>query len=131
MEKRYKTVGRRKSAIAKVIIAPGNGNITINGKYFEDYVQNNPKLIKIIQAPLILLEMEKSFNIKIHSLGGGLSGQSDAIKLGIARALYVIVETESQRKLKINGLLTRNPLCKERRKYGLKKARKAPQFSKR
>lgn len=131
MEKLNKTVGRRKSAIAKVILTPGNGSIIINGKDFQDYMQNNPKLIKNIQAPLMLLEMEGNFNITVHLIGGGLSGQSDAIRLGIARALYKIVESGNQRKLKTNGLLTRNSLCKERRKYGLKKARKAPQFSKR
>nr|AEW12996.1 ribosomal protein S9 [Strombomonas acuminata] len=110
--------------MARVDLKPGNGNIIINGLSFERYLQYN-------KSPLSLLELEKNYDVVIKSMGGGLSGQSEAIKkLGIARGLYKIVETNNQRKLKTAGFLTRNSACKERR-YGLKKARKASQFSKR
>lgn len=77
------------------------------------------------------MNIEKNYDIIIRCIGGGLSGQTDAIKLGISRALYKITEDNNKKKLKVKGFLTRNSLSKERRKYGLKKARKAPQFSKR
>lgn len=125
------TVGRRKSAIARINITTGNGEILINGKEFQSYMNNNPKMIKTIQSPLYLLGKEKDYNFNIKSMGGGLVGQSEAIKLGISRALCYIITDEEKRKLKEKGFLTRNSQCKERRKYGLKKARKASQFSKR
>nr|AEW12956.2 ribosomal protein S9 [Colacium vesiculosum] len=121
----------RKSAVARIDILPGNGSISINGKVFNLYMQNNPKLLKTILAPLVLLNIEKNYNIIIKAHGGGLNGQAEAIKLGISKAFYNLVDVESQKKLKAENFLTRNSLCKERRKYGLKKARKAPQFSKR
>lgn len=123
--------GKRKEAIANIKIISGEGRIIINGKKYEEYIQNNPRLIKIIKSPLQLLNLEKNYDIIVRCIGGGLSGQADAIKLGISKALYKIVENNGQQELKRNGFLTRNSLCKERRKYGLKKARKAPQFSKR
>nr|YP_009145459.1 ribosomal protein S9 [Monomorphina parapyrum]AKL78932.1 ribosomal protein S9 [Monomorphina parapyrum] len=124
-------VGRRKSATVLVKVIPGNGKITINGKSVEDYMQNNPKIDYSLKSPLSLLELENNYDVIIKSSGGGLTGQAEAIKLGLARNLYRIIETNGQQKLKENGYLTRNSLCKERRKYGLKKARKASQFSKR
>lgn len=84
-----------------------------------------------MKSPLYLLGKEKDYNFNIKSMGGGLVGQSEAIKLGISRALCYIITDEEKRKLKEKGFLTRNSQCKERRKYGLKKARKASQFSKR
>lgn len=131
VEIKEETVGRRKSAIARVNVTTGNGEIIINGKEFQSYMNNNPKMIKTIQSPLYLLGKEKDFNFTIKSIGGGLVGQSEAIKLGISRALCNLLTDEEKRKLKEKGFLTRNSQCKERRKYGLKKARKAPQFSKR
>nr|YP_009145394.1 ribosomal protein S9 [Cryptoglena skujai]AKL39019.1 ribosomal protein S9 [Cryptoglena skujai] len=124
------TVGRRKSAIARINITTGNGEILINGKEFQSYMNNNPKY-EILKSPLYLLGKEKDYNFNIKSMGGGLVGQSEAIKLGISRALCYIITDEEKRKLKEKGFLTRNSQCKERRKYGLKKARKASQFSKR
>lgn len=131
MNTNIKFIGRRKSSIATVKLVPGTGSITVNDKDFSSYMQNNPRMLKIIQSPLILLGLERKYNVTSIVLGGGLTGQAEAIKLGISRALFTLVELEDQRKLKMNGFLTRNSLCKERRKYGLKKARKAPQFSKR
>lgn len=130
-ENEFKNLGRRKSAIALVKIIAGTGVIKINGKDSAEYLQFNPKLIKNIKSPLILLNLDEKYDLFIRTKGGGVSGQSDAIKLSIARAIYKYVDDSGQRKLKENGFLTRNSLCKERRKYGLKKARKAPQFSKR
>lgn len=131
MELIKETIGRRKSAIAKVKMKIGKGEIYINGKVFQEYVHNNPKMIKIIQSPLYILGKEKSYDFDIMSKGGGLIGQSEAIKLGISRALSKTISDEDKKKLKEKGFLTRNSKCKERRKYGLKKARKASQFSKR
>nr|YP_007317191.1 ribosomal protein S9 [Monomorphina aenigmatica]AFZ88793.1 ribosomal protein S9 [Monomorphina aenigmatica] len=117
---------KRKCATVLIKLLTGTGKIIINGKNIHDYMQNNPR-----KAPLSLLESEKNYDVIIKCLGGGLSGQAEAIKLALSRALYKLVEIPNQQILKENGFLTRNSLCKERRKYGLKKARKAPQFSKR
>lgn len=103
----------------------------INGKDSALFLQFNPKLLKNIKSPLSLLNLDEKYDIFIKTKGGGVTGQSEAIKLSIARAIYNYVDDASQKKLKESGFLTRNSLCKERRKYGLKKARKAPQFSKR
>nr|YP_009540982.1 ribosomal protein S9 [Discoplastis spathirhyncha]AYQ93484.1 ribosomal protein S9 [Discoplastis spathirhyncha] len=130
MKENQTSIGRRKSAIAQVNIKEGNGNITINNKQYEIYLQNNPKL-DVYKSPLTHLSLYNKYDINIISRGGGLKGQAEAIKLGISRALYEKLEENNRIKLKIEGFLTRNSLCKERKKYGLKKARKAPQFSKR
>nr|YP_009389124.1 ribosomal protein S9 [Euglena archaeoplastidiata]AKR17897.1 ribosomal protein S9 [Euglena archaeoplastidiata] len=122
---------KRKESIATVRLLNGNGKIFINGRDFTEYLQNNPKKNKSNKIPLLLLELDKNYDTIITCVGGGLTGQAEAIKLGIARALLKIVSDTDQKKLKTNGMLSRNSLCKERRKYGLKKARKAPQFSKR
>lgn len=126
----YKSTGRRKSAVAQVILIPGSGKIIINGKDGTEYMQYNPKMITTIQAPLNLLGLEEGYDTLVRSSGGGLSGQAEAIRLGIARALCK-VDVANRGTLKLAGFLTRNALCVERKKYGLKKARKAPQFSKR
>jgi len=123
-------VGRRKSAIAQIKIIQGNGEFIINGKSGLSYMQENPSFLLTIQAPLDLLGLQKNYTIIANVNGGGLAGQADAIRLGVARALCVIEESYRS-NLRIKGLLTRDSRTKERRKYGLKKARKAPQFSKR
>lgn len=121
----------RKSSVASVKLIPGVGHISINSIDLTNYVQNNPKLLSVIQSPLQALGLDKTFDVVVKVSGGGLNGQSEAIRLGVARSLFVLLDAEDQRKLRSFGFLTRNSLCKERRKYGLKKARKAPQFSKR
>nr|YP_010700303.1 ribosomal protein S9 [Euglena undulata]WCH63447.1 ribosomal protein S9 [Euglena undulata] len=98
----------RKSSIATVKLVPGVGSILVNDKDFVSYMQNNPSLI--------LLGLERKYDVVANALGGGLTGQAEAIlKLGISRALFNLVELDDQRKLKMNGFLTRNSLCKERR----------------
>lgn len=127
-----KAVGRRKSAIAQIKITEGNGDFIINGKPGFSYMQQDSSRLLAIQAPLDTLQLQKKYNIIITVQGGGLTGQSQAIKLAIARALCTIKHEPSHRELlKVRGYLTRDSRCKERKKYGLKKARKAPQFSKR
>jgi|TARA_B110000093_G_C12908103_1_gene383453 small subunit ribosomal protein S9 len=123
-------IGRRKKAIAQVILIPGNGKITINEKIGSIYLQENLNYIQKINTPLLLVGMENIYDIRIKTQGGGLTGQTDAITLGIARALIKLGE-ENRAILKTAGLLTRDARIKERKKYGLKKARKASQFSKR
>ena len=123
-------IGRRKKAIAQVILIPGNGKITINEKIGNIYLQENLNYIQKINTPLLLVGMENIYDIRIKTQGGGLTGQTDAITLGIARALIKLGE-ENRTILKTAGLLTRDARIKERKKYGLKKARKASQFSKR
>nr|YP_009541054.1 ribosomal protein S9 [Lepocinclis playfairiana]AYQ93552.1 ribosomal protein S9 [Lepocinclis playfairiana] len=127
----YKNVGRRKSSVANVNIVPGNGNIIINGKPLESYFQNNSMIIKLVSSPLLVLGVQGSFDILIKASGGGINGQAQAVKLAISRVLYQLVARDSSLKLKSEGFLSRDCRCKERKKYGLRKARKAPQFSKR
>lgn len=124
------SVGRRKSAVAQVNLIPGTGQLTINGKPGVDYLQSNPAYLLAVQGPLDILGLEKRYDMIVETKGGGLTGQAEAIKLGVARALCKI-SNSYHGPLKIEGYLTRNSLCKERKKYGLKKARKSPQFSKR
>ncbi len=123
-------VGRRKSATAQIKILRGNGEFFINGKSGLAYMQENPSFLLAIQAPLDLLGLQKNYTIIAKVKGGGVAGQADAIRLGVARALCVL-ENSYKSTLRLKGFLTRDARCKERRKYGLKKARKAPQFSKR
>lgn len=122
--------GRRKSAIAQIKIIRGNGEFLINEKSGIAYMQENPSFLLSMQSPLDLLGLQKNYDVVIKVKGGGLSGQAEAIRLGIARALCSL-ENSYRPSLKLKGYLTRDSRCKERRKYGLKKARKAPQFSKR
>jgi|AntAceMinimDraft_5_1070358.scaffolds.fasta_scaffold00862_15 small subunit ribosomal protein S9 len=123
-------IGRRKQAIAQVILKPGNGKLTINEKMGSLYLQNNSYYLQKINNPFLILGIENTYDINIKTSGGGLTGQTDAISLGIARALTKLT-SDNRGILKKAGLLTRDSRIKERRKYGLKKARKASQFSKR
>jgi small subunit ribosomal protein S9 len=123
-------VGKRKQSIARVFLSPGTGNITINKVSGEKYLQYNTTYLTNIMLPLKLLNLEKQFDIFVLVKGGGLTGQAEAIRLGIARLLCKI-EQQNRFILKQKRLLTRDPRVKERKKYGLRKARKAPQYSKR
>lgn len=126
----YWGTGRRKTSVARVRLVPGSGQMTINGKPGDLYLQFNPGYLAVTKAPLEVLGLENEYDILVNVQGGGLTGQADAIRLGAARALCQL-DPENRKPLKIEGYLTRDPRSKERRKYGLKKARKAPQFSKR
>nr|YP_009392953.1 ribosomal protein S9 [Caloglossa intermedia]ARW61515.1 ribosomal protein S9 [Caloglossa intermedia] len=126
----YLGTGRRKKSIARVRLIPGSGKLIINGLPGESYLQFSPNYLRVSCAPLSLLGLEKEYDIHVKAEGGGLTGQTDAIKLGIARALCA-VNPENRITLKSEGLLTRDSRVKERKKYGLRKARKAPQYSKR
>ncbi|MBO5412668.1 MAG: 30S ribosomal protein S9 [Clostridia bacterium] len=122
--------GRRKKAIARVRLIPGgNGTIVINDRTFEDYFPQGT-LQYIVKQPLVAVEAETKYDIFVNVIGGGYTGQAGAIRLGVARALLE-AEENSRPTLKAAGFLTRDPRSKERKKYGLKKARRAPQFSKR
>lgn len=126
----YWGTGRRKTSVARVRLVPGDGQLVVNGKPGDLYLQFNPGYLSSAKAPLEALGLENEYNILVNVRGGGLTGQADAIRLGVARALCQL-DPENRKPLKVEGYLTRDPRCKERKKYGLKKARKAPQFSKR
>ncbi len=121
--------GRRKSSVARVRMKPGKGIITVNGKEIGEYLQRDTLLLVALQ-PLELTGTRDKYDVRIKCDGGGISGQAGAICHGLARALVKANETYKA-ELKKAGFLTRDPRMKERKKYGLKKARKAPQFSKR
>ena len=121
--------GRRKSAIARVRLTEGKGKITVNGKDIEEYF-GEETLRVIVKQPLTLTETASKFDVIAKVTGGGFNGQAGAVRHGIARALNEANAEEYRAVLKSNGLLTRDSREKERKKYGLKKARKAPQFSK-
>jgi small subunit ribosomal protein S9 len=122
--------GRRKKAIARVRLIPaGSGNIVINDRTLADYFPQGT-LQYIVKQPITLLELEGKYDVMVSVVGGGFTGQAGAIRLGIARALLQ-AEEGCRPALKKAGFLTRDPRAKERKKYGLKKARRAPQFSKR
>jgi small subunit ribosomal protein S9 len=121
--------GRRKEAIARVRIAPGTGQWRINERSLEDFFPNKVHQ-QIISEPLVTLGAEGQFDVTARITGGGVTGQAGALRLGIARAL-TLVDPENRATLKRAGFLTRDARIKERKKYGLKKARKAPQYSKR
>lgn len=123
-------VGKRKEAVARVFLTPGEGNIFINKSPGEKYLQYNTAYLGNIWKPLKILNLEKQFDINVLVKGGGLTGQADAIQLGIARLLCKM-DSQNRIVLKPYGLLTRDARIKERKKYGLRKARKAPQYSKR
>ena len=122
-------IGRRKTAVARVYVSKGKGNITVNKRELNNYFTTGTLQYKV-QQPLLLTDNLKAFDIKVNVFGGGLTGQADAIKQGAARALCEL-SPDNRKPLKTEGHLSRDPRAKERRKYGLKKARKAPQFSKR
>jgi small subunit ribosomal protein S9 len=123
------TTGRRKEAIARVRLVPGTGNFVLNGRSLDEYFPARAHRM-IVASPLRLVGREKDYDVIARIEGGGVSGQAGALRLGIARALMEL-DPELRAQLKKEGLLTRDAREKERRKYGLKKARKAPQFSKR
>lgn len=121
--------GRRKSAVARVWVTPGEGKITINGKEFASYL-GRPVLEILVKSPLVHLGLDGRYDIKATAKGGGISGQAGAIRLGISRALLEI-DSEFRKELKPAGFLTRDARVKERKKYGRKKARRGFQFVKR
>lgn len=125
----YYGTGRRKSSVARVYLVPGNGNVTINGKNMAEYF-GKKTLEMIVMQPLEATETTGRFDVRVNASGGGSTGQAGAIRLGIARALLQ-ADPDYRARLKRAGFLTRDPRMKERKKYGLKKARRAPQFSKR
>lgn len=129
--------GKRKESIAQVKMLPGKGNIIVNGKDVNEYMPF-ATLVMDIKQPLVLTNTEKNFDFNIKVKGGGFKGQAGAIRLGITKCLLEYDKAADQTRedayrkiLKIEGMITRDPRVKERKKYGLKKARKAPQFSKR
>ncbi|MDJ0582161.1 MAG: 30S ribosomal protein S9 [Crocosphaera sp.] len=126
----YWGTGRRKSSVARVRLVPGSGEIVVNKKPGNIYFNRIPSYLQNIKGPLETLGLESDYDILVNAHGGGLTGQSDAIKLGVARALCELAP-ENRPPLKAEGYLTRDPRAKERKKYGLHKARKAPQYSKR
>lgn len=125
----YYGTGRRKSSIARVRLIPGNGKVTINGREMQEYF-GLKTLELIVRQPLVLTEMEDKYDVVASVKGGGTTGQAGAIRHGITRALLEL-DNGLRPALKKAGFVTRDPREKERRKYGLKKARKASQFSKR
>jgi small subunit ribosomal protein S9 len=128
-EKPVQTVGRRKEAIVRVRLTPGTGEFRLNGRSLEEYFPNKVHQQQI-REPFVTLEKGDAYDVVALLKGGGISGQAGALRLGIARAL-IEVEIDDRPALKKAGFLTRDPRVKERKKYGLKKARKAPQYSKR
>ncbi|MGL4304857.1 MAG: 30S ribosomal protein S9 [Mycobacteriaceae bacterium] len=129
IDRPVQTVGRRKEAVARVRLTPGTGVFTLDGRSLEDYFPNKVHQ-QLIKAPLVTVDRDGAFDIHAHLHGGGPSGQAGALRLAIARAL-IEVTPEDRPALKRAGFLTRDPRATERKKYGLKKARKAPQYSKR
>ncbi len=125
----YKGTGRRKQSVARVYLTPGTGVITVNGKSLEDYLPTEVQRM-VVRAPFELTETLNTFDTNINVFGGGFTGQAGAMRHGISRALLQAGE-DYRPTLKSAGFLTRDPRAKERKKYGLKKARRAPQFSKR
>jgi len=125
----YYGTGRRKSSVARVRLVPGEGSVTVNNRSLDDYF--GLETLKVIsKQPLVLTATENKFDVIVNVVGGGFTGQAGAIRHGIARAL-IKADEELRPALKKAGFLTRDPRMKERKKYGLKKARRAPQFSKR
>jgi small subunit ribosomal protein S9 len=125
----YQGTGRRKRAVARVYMTPGDGNVTVNGQTLDEYFPS--EILKmVVRSPLEVTETLGTWDILINVYGGGYTGQSGAIRHGISRAL-VKASADYRPKLKAAGFLTRDSRVKERKKYGLKGARRAPQFSKR
>nr|WP_222194332.1 30S ribosomal protein S9 [Modestobacter italicus] len=123
------TVGRRKEAVVRVRLLPGTGQFKLNGRTIEEYFPNKVHQ-QLIREPLVILEKAEQYDVVGILNGGGVSGQAGALRLAIARAL-IEIEPDDRPALKKAGFLTRDPRVTERKKYGLKKARKAPQYSKR
>ena len=120
--------GRRKSSVARVYVNAGEGKITVNGRDVNEYMPY-ATLVQNLKQPLTIAGVEGKYDVEAFVQGGGFTGQAEAIRLGIARAL--LEAGEDRKTLKVAGMLTRDPRVKERKKYGLKGARRAPQFSKR
>jgi small subunit ribosomal protein S9 len=129
IDRPIQTVGRRKEAVVRVRLVPGSGQFHLDGRTLEDYFPNKVHQ-QLIKAPLVTVDRVDAFDVFAHLDGGGPSGQAGALRLAIARAL-ILVQPEDRPALKKAGFLTRDPRATERKKYGLKKARKAPQYSKR
>ncbi len=129
LDRPIQTVGRRKEAVVRVRLVPGSGNFVLNGRTIEDYFPNKVHQ-QLVKSPLVTVERTEGFDIHARLHGGGPSGQAGALRLAIARAL-IEVTPEDRPALKRAGFLTRDPRAVERKKYGLKKARKASQYSKR
>ncbi len=129
IDRPIQTVGRRKEAVVRVRLVPGTGQFNLDGRTLEAYFPNKVHQ-QLIKAPMVTVDRVDSFDIYAHLDGGGPSGQAGALRLAIARAL-ILVQPEDRPALKKAGFLTRDPRAIERKKYGLKKARKAPQYSKR
>ncbi len=125
----YLGTGRRKSSVARVILTPGTGKIEVNGKTLEEYLPLET-LRMLVKSPLVLCEVEGQFDVSMNVNGGGYTGQAGAMRHGITRALME-ASADYRPKLKAAGFVTRDSRKKERKKYGLKAARRAPQFSKR
>ncbi len=130
MAESYYGTGRRKKSIARVRLIPGSGEIKINGRGIDDYF-GLETLKVIVRQPLTAVSVDGKFDVIAKVTGGGFTGQAGAVRHGIARALLEVNEEEYRPVLKKAGYLTRDPRMKERKKYGLKAARRAPQFSKR
>jgi small subunit ribosomal protein S9 len=129
LDRPIQTVGRRKEAVVRVRLVPGTGKFDLNGRSLEAYFPNKVHQ-QLIKAPLVTVDRVETFDVYALLHGGGPSGQAGALRLGIARAL-IVAQPEDRPPLKKAGFLTRDPRATERKKYGLKKARKAPQYSKR
>jgi small subunit ribosomal protein S9 len=129
VDKPTQTVGRRKEAVVRIRILPGTGKFDLNGRSLEEYFPNKVHQ-QLIREPLVMLERTDAYDVFALLKGGGITGQAGALRLAIARAL-VELSGDDRPTLKKAGFLTRDPRVKERKKYGLKKARKAPQYSKR
>ncbi len=129
IDRPIQTVGRRKQAVVRVRLVPGTGKFFLDGRSLEEYFPNKVHQ-QLIKAPLVTVDRLESFDVYAHLDGGGPSGQAGALRLALARAL-ILVSPEDRPALKKAGFLTRDPRAIERKKYGLKKARKAPQYSKR
>jgi small subunit ribosomal protein S9 len=126
----YLGTGRRKSSVARVRLVPGTGAVKVNNREGSEYFQLIPSYIQTLKSPLETLGLENEYDIIVKAHGGGLTGQSDAVKLGVARALCQL-DPDNRQPLKAEGYLTRDPRAKERKKYVLHIARKAPKYSKR
>lgn len=127
----FRGTGRRKSSVARVILVPGDGKITVNGKDLEDFFAGMELVKREVRRPFSVAGCEGKFDVIARVKGGGTTGQAGALRHGISRALCQADREEYRPALKAAGFLTRDPRMKERKKYGLKKARKASQFSKR
>ncbi len=125
----YYGTGRRKSSVARVYLTEGTGKITVNGKDVNEYMPF-ATLVMDLKQPLTLTDTQDKFDVNATVTGGGFTGQTGALRLGITRALMA-VSADFRKPLKVAGMVTRDPRAKERKKYGLKAARRAPQFSKR